>query len=200
VSHPGAVSVPVLLANGHAPGGPPLILILILKSMPHFEIRAAQAEDAAVLLALIRELADYENSLHAVQINEEKLRRWVFTGRPCAEAFLGFADAQPAGYAIVFPTFGSYRGTPSLYIEDIYIQDRWRGHGFGKSMMAFLARLAASRGYAHLSWSVLDWNQPSIDFYTRLGAVRTNGHIHMKLDGDAFRRLAGMPAEGDRPA
>ena len=105
-------------------------------------------------------------------------------------ALLGLLDGNAVSYAIFFPHFGSYRGCPWLYLEDLYVQPGARGHGVGRAMMAHLARVTVQRGWAGMAWGVLDWNESAFKFYSSLGAAKSNGHVSMDLTGDALLRLA----------
>lgn len=159
--------------------------------MSALTITKASAAGIPVLLELIGEMAAYERSAHALEITAESLGEHLFGPRPCAEALLGFWEGQPAAYAILVWTFSSYRGRPSLYIEDVFVRERMRGLGIGKEMMAAIARLAVERNSPRLHWSVLDWNEPAIGFYERLGAAREEDRRHYYLLGEDLRRLAG---------
>ena len=153
-------------------------------------VRAATPEDIPTVLSLLRELAAYEGKLDCVRIDESLLAEYAFGERACIEVLLGLLDGNAVSYAIFFPHFGSYRGRPWLYLEDLYVQSGARGHGVGRAMMAHLARVTVQRGWAGMAWGVLDWNEPAFAFYRGLGATRSNGHVSMDLTGDALLRLA----------
>jgi len=153
-------------------------------------VRAATARDIPTVLSLLRELAAYEGKLDCVRIDESLLAEHAFGERACIEVLLGLLDGSAVSYAIFFPHFGSYRGRPWLYLEDLYVQPDARGHGVGRSMMAHLARVTVQRGWAGIAWGVLDWNEPAFTFYRGLGATSSNDHVSMDLTGDALLRLA----------
>jgi GNAT superfamily N-acetyltransferase len=153
-------------------------------------VRAATLSDIPKVLSLLRELADYEGKLESVRIDEALLAEHAFSDRACIEVLLGLLDGSAVSYAIFFPHFGSYRGRPWLYLEDLYVQPGARGAGVGRKMMAHLARLTVKRGWAGMAWSVLDWNESAFAFYRGLGAGTANGHVSMDLTGDALLRLA----------
>jgi len=153
-------------------------------------VRAATAGDIPTVLSLLRELAAYEGKLDCVRIDESLLAEHAFGERACIEVLLGLLDGSAVSYAIFFPHFGSYRGRPWLYLEDLYVQPDARGHGVGRSMMAHLARVTVQRGWAGIAWGVLDWNEPAFTFYRGLGATSSNDHVSMDLTGDALLRLA----------
>jgi GNAT superfamily N-acetyltransferase len=158
--------------------------------MRHVLVRPATPNDIPAVLSLLRELAAYEGKLESVRIDEAALDEHAFGERACIEVLLGFLDGIAVSYAIFFPHFGSYRGCPWLYLEDLYVQPGARGAGVGRAMMAYMAGFTIKRGWAGMAWSVLDWNEPAFAFYRRLGAEKANGHVSMDLAGDALLRLA----------
>jgi GNAT superfamily N-acetyltransferase len=164
-----------------------------------FTIRLATREDSSIVLALIGELAAYENAADRVRIDEDRLARYVFAERPLVDVFLALEGNDPVGYAMVFPIFSSYQGLPILFLEDLYLREAARAKGYGRRFMSFLARLALTRGCRSLTWGVLEWNQPSIDFYRRLGAERELGHEYYSLSGPLLDSLARWDGELTRP-
>ena len=155
------------------------------------EIRPAAVEDIAAVLGLLRELAAFEGKLERVQVSEALLAEYAFGAHACIEMLLGTLDGRAVSYAIFFPHFGSYRGRPWLFLEDLYVQPSARGAGVGRAMMAHLAGIVRERGWAGMTWGVMDWNEAAFRFYEGLGAVRLNdGHVYMELAGDALERLA----------
>jgi len=158
--------------------------------MGDVDIRTATLSDIPTVLSLLRELAAYEGKLDSVRIDESLLAEYAFSERACIEVLLGLLDGNAVSYAIFFPRFGSYRGRPWLYLEDLYVQPGARGHGVGRAMMVHLASLTVKRGWAGMAWSVLDWNESAFTFYRGLGATNANGHVSMDLTGDALMKLA----------
>jgi GNAT superfamily N-acetyltransferase len=158
--------------------------------MSNVAVRAATLSDIPTVLSLLRELAAYEGKLDCVRIDQSLLTEYAFSERRCIEVLLGLLDGTAVGYAIFFPHFGSFRGRPWLYLEDLYVQARARGAGVGRAMMAHLAKLTIERSWAGMSWSVLDWNESAFTFYRGLGATNANGHVSMDLTGEALVRLA----------
>src|SRR5436190_3925351 len=132
-------------------------------------VRPATETDISVLLAFIRELAEYEKLTHEVSANEEQLRATLFGPRRFAEALLACADGQPMGFALFFHNYSTFLARPGLYLEDLYVQPSFRGRGFGKLLLTTVARIAVERGCGRYEWTVLDWNTPSIRFYESLG-------------------------------
>jgi hypothetical protein len=157
--------------------------------MPPF-IRPATAVDTALILAFIRGLADYEKLAHEVEATEEKIRATLFPAdaRPAAECVLAFDGDAPAGFAIYFTNYSTFLAKPGLYLEDLFVAPAHRGRGIGKALLLHLARLANARGCGRMEWSVLDWNQPAIDFYESLGAERKTDWTICRLTGAALAR------------
>lgn len=139
---------------------------------PNTPLRIEQAteNDVPLILHFIRELAEYEQALDRVTATEEILRTNLFGERHYAEALIAYIDDQPAGFAIYFFSYASFTGLPNLYLEDIFVRPAYRGSGFGKELFALLARRASERGCGRMEWAVLNWNEPAIGFYKRLGA------------------------------
>lgn len=154
-----------------------------------FTLRQATEEDLPLILALIKELADYEQLLHAVTATEEILRESLFRKR-AAEVVLGFCGEELAGFAVYFQTFSTFLGLPGMYLEDLYVIPRFRCHGLGRMLLTRLARIACDRGYGRLEWAVLDWNELAIRFYKGLGAVPMDEWTVFRLTGEPLRKLA----------
>ena len=154
------------------------------------DIRHATVADVPVILQFVRELAEYERMLDQVAATEEDFRRALFGERPVAEALLAWDGDEPLGFALFFHNFSTFRGRPGLYLEDLYVRPAARNRGVGKALLAALARLAVERNCARLEWSVLDWNQPAIEFYQRIGAVPMSDWTVYRLTGEALERLA----------
>jgi GNAT superfamily N-acetyltransferase len=157
----------------------------------NFTIVRATEKDIPLLLFLIRELARYERMSQAVEATEDKLRLCLFGERPYAEAVLGYCGDAPAGFALFFHSVSTFLGLPGLYLEDLYVVSEYRGRGLGRALLAHLARLAVERGCGRLEWSVLDWNEPAIGFYKKLGAVPMDEWTVDRMTGESLRRLAG---------
>jgi GNAT superfamily N-acetyltransferase len=160
----------------------------------HITIRPATADDASLLVALIRELAEYERLAAEAAATEELLREHLFGPRPAAEALIAELDGSPVGHAIFFTNFSTFTGRPGIYLEDIYVQPASRGQGVGKRLLAHVAQLAVDRGCARFEWAVLDWNEPSIEFYKRLGAEAMSDWTIYRVTGAALELLASPRA------
>jgi GNAT superfamily N-acetyltransferase len=154
-------------------------------------IRAARRSDVPAILSLIRELADYEHLSDACIATDELLARHLFDADRAAEAMVATVDEAVVGYAIFFKTFSTFLALPGIYLEDVYVQPEHRRRGLGKLMLQEIARLAVSRGYGRLEWSVLDWNTPSINFYKSLGALPLEEWTMMRLTGEGLKEFAG---------
>lgn len=154
-------------------------------------LRAATEADLGTIIELIHALAEYEREPDAVRLDPEELRRHLFGSRPYAEVILAeTSDGASAGFALFFHNFSTWEGRPGIYLEDLFVRPESRGHGYGKALLAELARLAVERGCARLEWAVLDWNEPSIQFYRALGAVPMDEWTTYRLSGDALTTLA----------
>lgn len=155
--------------------------------------RFATAEDTPLVLSFIRELAEYENLSHEVVATEEALRTSLFGERPFAEVLLAFVGEEPVGFALFFHNFSTFLGKPGIYLEDLYVRPEHRGAGAGSALLSRLAGLAVERGCGRLEWWVLDWNEPSIGFYERLGATAMDDWTVYRLTGAALEDLASGP-------
>ncbi len=155
-------------------------------------IRSATSDDIPLILEFIRGLAEYEKLLHEVEATEAKLRVTLFPphGRAGAECVLAFADDEPAGFALFFHNYSTFLAKPGLYLEDLYVKPALRGRGIGKALLLHLAKLANERGCGRMEWSVLDWNQPAIEFYESLGARRMREWQICRLTGEGLTRYA----------
>lgn len=134
-------------------------------------LRPATQADLSAIVGLITELADFEKLTHMVVVTPESLEPHLFGPKPVAEAVVGEVDGQVVAFALFFTNFSTFLGQPGLYLEDLYVQPAHRGTGLGKALLAHLGALAVARGCGRFEWSVLDWNQPAIDFYRAMGAT-----------------------------
>jgi GNAT superfamily N-acetyltransferase len=152
-------------------------------------IRPATRADLPLIAALIRELADYEKLADEVRFDEAVLGDYLFGPRPMAEVIIGEVDGVAQGFALFFHNFSTFEGRPGIYLEDLFVRPAARGGGLGKALLAHLAKLAMERGCARLEWWVLDWNEPAIGFYRKLGARPMDEWTTMRLDGEALAQL-----------
>jgi GNAT superfamily N-acetyltransferase len=152
-------------------------------------IRSAVPGDVPTVIALIRELAEYEREPESARATEAQLHAALFGDQPKVFALMAADDAtgEPVGFALYFLNFSTWNGTHGIYLEDLFVSPAARGGGHGKALLRELARIAVERGYGRVEWSVLDWNEPSIGFYKSLGAVPLDEWTTMRLTGDALR-------------
>jgi GNAT superfamily N-acetyltransferase len=158
--------------------------------MTEIEIRPATEEDVPLLLSFIKELAEYEKLSHEVTATEEILAESLFGERRVAEALLAYLGGEPAGFALFFHNFSTFLGKPGVYLEDLYVRPEHRGSGIGRALLVRLAKLAKERDCGRLEWWVLDWNEPSIGFYKKLGAVAMDDWTVYRVTGDALDELS----------
>lgn len=133
-------------------------------------ISPARPEDVALILGFIRALAEYEKLSEACVATEEQLLATLFGERAYAEVLIARWQGEPAGFALFFHNYSTFLAQPGIYLEDLFVEPRFRGHGIGKALLGGLARVANQRGCGRVEWSVLDWNEPAIEFYRRMGA------------------------------
>lgn len=157
-----------------------------------FTIRPASRADAPLILAFIRELAEYERLSHEVRATQRDIEETLFGERPGAEVLLGFADGEPAAFALFFSSYSTFLGKPGIYLEDLFVRPAWRGNGLGRAMLSAVAGIAVERGCGRLEWSCLDWNEPAIGFYESLGAKAMDEWTVYRLTGESLRALAGQ--------
>lgn len=154
-------------------------------------LRPATRADVPLILALIRELATYERDPDAVVATEEALLRDGFGERPLFQVTIAEWSGEPVGFAFWFLAYSTWRGQPTLYLEDLFVRPEARGRGIGKEMMRHLAGTALDLGCGRFVWQVLDWNTPSIEFYESLGGQVVREWLTCRIDGDALQALAG---------
>jgi len=157
--------------------------------MSTIRIVPATELDLPVILEMIQALAEYEKLTHVVTATHERLRETLFGTNPAAEVLLAHCEQECAGFAVFFPTYSTFLAERGLYLEDLYVKSHLRGKGIGFALLQRVASIAAERGCGKLEWGVLDWNQPSIQFYKKLGAVPMDEWTKYRLTGDALERL-----------
>ncbi|MCC7348485.1 MAG: GNAT family N-acetyltransferase [Variibacter sp.] len=157
-------------------------------------IRPAQAADAGLVLAFVRELAEYERLGHEVDASEAMIAEALFGPGPSVFADIAEWEGEAVGFALWFRNFSSFRGRHGLYLEDIFVRPSHRGKGIGKALLRHLAQRCVREGWTRFEWAVLDWNAPSIAFYEAQGAQLMDGWTICRVSGEALRRLAGPGA------
>jgi GNAT superfamily N-acetyltransferase len=160
--------------------------------MSDIRITPATEADVSVILEMIRGLAEYEKLSHVVVATEEQLRRTLFGERPGAEVLIASANGEPIGFALFFPNYSTFLAQPGIYLEDLFVKPHARGKGAGVALLVELARIAVERGCGRVEWAVLDWNEPSIRFYKKLGAVALDEWTTFRLTSEPLRKLAAM--------
>jgi GNAT superfamily N-acetyltransferase len=153
-------------------------------------VRPARPDDAALIVAFIRDLAEYEKLLHEVRVTEADITAALFCGSPRAFCDIAEADGAPVGFAVWFYNYSTFEGRHGIYLEDIFVVPEARGTGAGKALMRGLAARCRDEDLVRLEWQVLDWNAPAIGFYDRLGAGAKTEWITRSLSGKALAALA----------
>ena len=155
-----------------------------------FSIRSATDADVPIILQLIRDLATYERAPNEVRATETQLIDVLFGEKPVAETLLAFEDETPIGFAVFFHNFSTWLGRPGLYLEDLFVKPEVRGKGYGRALLIHLAKIARDRGCGRMEWAVLDWNEPAIEFYKKIGAQSLDEWKIFRLTRDGIAKLA----------
>src|SRR6266852_3805302 len=158
--------------------------------MEKFTIRSATVADVPVILDLIRALADYERAPNDVVATEEILNETLFGKKPAAEVLLLFENDVAVGFAVFFYNFSTWLGRPGLYLEDLFVRPEHRGKGYGRALLVHLAKIARERKCGRMEWAVLDWNEPAIQFYQKIGAQPLDEWQIFRLTRDGIAKLA----------
>ncbi len=170
-----------------------------MHSQSNFEIRPARVEDVPIILKLIRDLATYERAPKEVTATEEQLVDVLFGEKPVAEVLLAFEGKSPVGFAVFFHNFSTWLGRPGLYLEDLFVKPEKRGKGYGHALLVDLAKIARDRGCGRMEWAVLNWNDPAIQFYRKLGATPMDEWTVFRLTRDGIARLAQSESIAKEP-
>ncbi len=159
-------------------------------SIPNFDIYKAEQGDESTILSFIQSLALYEKLSHEVVATEADLKKYLFGAEKVAEVIFGKSHEKIVGFALFFNNFSTFLGKPGIYLEDLYVLEEYRGYGFGKSILTYLAKLAVERNCGRLEWAVLDWNKPAIDFYKSLGAKTMDEWLINRVSGEELKIMA----------
>ena len=157
------------------------------------KIRPARRDEAAIILQLINDLAEYEKAPDEVKATEKEITETIFADNP--KVFCDFVevDGDIAGMAIWFLNYSTWQGKHGIYLEDLYVKPEYRGRGYGKALLQHLARICNERGYGRFQWWVLDWNSPAIEFYRSLGAEAMSEWTVYRVSDEPLRRLGELP-------
>lgn len=158
--------------------------------LPSFQIRAATRDDVAVIFSFIKKLADYERLSHEVVATEEGLRETLFGRRRTAEVAIAYYKKAPVGFVLFFHNYSTFLGRPGIFIEDLFVDEAFRRRGFGGALLRYVAKVADERNCGRLEWSVLDWNEPAINFYRKLGALPMREWTIFRMTGANLKKLA----------
>lgn len=156
----------------------------------NFKVEKAALEHLPQIIELIKEFAEFEKLSHVCEVSENDLRAAIFGDESFVNCLIAFADETCVGYAIFYPTFKSFRGERSMFLEDLYVSPTMRGRGFGLEMLKEVARVSKKQNCARMDWQALKWNAPAIKFYANLGAENDDENLDFRLRGAAFERLA----------
>jgi len=154
------------------------------------QIRPATEADVQLIVEFIRALAEYEKLLDEVVATEEIVLESLFGEQPSAEALIGEWEGEPVAFAIYFENFSTFMGRSGLYLEDLFVKSEYRKRGIGKLILKHLGKIAVERGCPRFEWIALDWNEPAIKFYERLGAKQLTDKRYFRMSGEPLKRLA----------
>ena len=160
--------------------------------MPSIRIVAATEHETPVILEMIRGLAEYEKLAHTVTATEDRLRETLFGAKPAAEVLLAYDGPECAGFALFFQNYSTFLARPGIFLEDLFVKPHLRGRGIGFALLQRLAQIAVDRGCGRMEWEVLDWNQPSIEFYKKIGAVPLDEWTRFRMTDEAIGKLAEL--------
>eukprot|EP00698_Gefionella_okellyi_P003164 TRINITY_DN12961_c0_g1_i1.p1 TRINITY_DN12961_c0_g1~~TRINITY_DN12961_c0_g1_i1.p1 ORF type:complete len:182 (+),score=22.62 TRINITY_DN12961_c0_g1_i1:110-655(+) len=178
--------------NGHCYGQPALLLRRFLSQKMSLIIRDSVADDARVILKFIQDLADYEKLRHEAVATIEDIERELFGPSPKVFCQIAEYGGKPAGFALWFYTFSTFQGRHGIWLEDLFVDPAMRKLGIGKALLVNLAQRCIRENLGRFEWAVLDWNQPSIDFYVAQGAVFMDEWRRARVDGEALKKLGAL--------
>jgi GNAT superfamily N-acetyltransferase len=169
-----------------------ILMSIISTRIDGLELRLATEADVPTILRFIQQLADYEKLSDQVVATEQKLRDTLFADSRYAEVVLANYQGKDVGFALFFHNYSTFLAKPGIYLEDLFVEPACRGVGVGKALITYLAKLAVERDCGRLEWSVLDWNQPAIDFYQSLGAVMLHDWRINRVTGATLTQMAEL--------
>lgn len=153
------------------------------------EIKPATKNDAGIILELIKDIAEYEKLSDQVEATKESIIKYLFDEKAFAECLIGFENKVPIGFALFFHNYSTFVSRPGIYLEDLFVKEKYRGKGYGKKLLLSLVKIAQERNCGRVEWSVLNWNKPAIDFYESLGATPMNEWTVYRLNQEAINEL-----------
>jgi GNAT superfamily N-acetyltransferase len=156
---------------------------------PIFEIKKATINDIHHIIELIKEIAEYEKLSNQVETTPEKIKQYLFSPNPFAHCYLGFENQELVGFSLYFFNFSTFVSKPGIYLEDLFVKEKYRGKGYGKKLLLNLINIANQNNFGRLEWSVLNWNQPAIEFYKSLGAEPMEGWTTFRLTEPNIKKL-----------
>jgi len=160
-----------------------------------FTINSATTKDLTPLLAMIRELAEFERLTHELEVTADSLRAALFGERPVAAGLLVRVDGAPAGYAVYYRTFSTFVGRPGIFLDDIYVRPEFRKRGIGRALLEAVAKIGMELGGGRLEWTALRWNENALRFYRSLGAKVMDEWVLLRMNGNEVRNLVGAKAK-----
>jgi len=163
---------------------------MINTNNPDVTLRIAEVNDIPTIMNFIKALAEYEKLTNEVAADEEQLKKTLFGDKKFAEVIIADYKKQPAGFMLFFHNYSTFLGKPGIYLEDLFVNPDLRGKGIGKILLTHLGKIAIARDCGRIEWAVLDWNEPSIQFYKKLGAKPMDDWTVFRVTGDAIENLA----------
>jgi len=169
-----------------------------MRQMTPFTIKPANAKDVAILLALIRELAEFENLAHELEVSADSLRAALFGKDAVARALLARIDGEAAGYAVFYRTFSTFVGRPGIFLDDLYVRPQFRKLGIGRALLTRVAKIGAELGGGRFEWITLRWNENAFRFYRSIGASVMNEWALLRMNGKEVRNLVSAKVKVGR--
>lgn len=158
--------------------------------MAEVKIRKATIDDSSLILTFVKELATYEKSQDSVLASVDDIKKNLFDKNTTTEAVICLSDDKPIGFAVYFLNFSTWLGKSGLYLEDLYVSPEFRGCGAGKKLLKYLAQLAVENDCGRFEWSVLDWNEPAINFYESIGAKPLSEWVGYRMEAQSLKDFA----------
>lgn len=155
----------------------------------NFQIEIAQEKNVPQIVAMLRDFAEFEKLSEFCEVTEESLTDAMFGENACVEGLVAFDAEKPIGYALFYENFSSFRGQRGFYLEDLYVETEYRGQKIGEAFLKRIAQIGKSRNFKRIDFQVLEWNEPAVKFYEKLGAIKDSEERHFKFTDAAFEKL-----------